>query len=335
VADYLQTLDDAYSKLYTSKQTDLESKKKKDLADLDTVEAGIKNTYKGVKDGLGTRKTDTQAKYSGLYTGLDNQLTEGKEGYYNDRNGAALDNSQRYQEIKDYMARNNLMSSGENVDAMLRANTNYNNILGNIYSSEKKFEKGIGDTRNQYNLDEQNAYNDIDNQLSASESEEATKLADIMTKRGQLDTDMNSELLSYKDSLDAQKLIDINEYNERLRQEAVAKEMAAAEAKAAAARSSSSGGSRSSSSSSAQDKKQKEADTNATWAELYNQIDDRSGEAFLRQNRDNIIQNLGSAEYNKMLDYVKNYQYSATENQVYGRNQKNRTPDTYMSDYTY
>lgn len=325
MADYFQSIEDMYNKLKQAKKTSLENDTQQKLAGLDSQQQALANQYQELQNTLNARKQATQGQYQTLYTGLDNQLNQGKDQYYQDRNSAALNNAQNTQKIRDYMARNNLMSSGENVDAMLRGNTDYNNNLGNIYSNEQQFTRGIGDKRNQYSLEEQNAYNDINNQLGAADREKAQKIADILNQRNLLNTSMLSELQAYQDQLDAQKVKDVADYNERLRQEAAARAQQAAAARASAAKASASSATKSAAA-------QKQKDTDAVWNELYANIDQRSGEQFLQQNRSAIISNLGSKVYKDMLDYVQNYKYSAAENQRYGRNMKDATPQNYYRD---
>lgn len=224
MADYLKSLEDTYSKLYKTKEQEALRKKQQGLTDLEAQQNALINQYQELQNALNARKQATQRQYQGLYTDLDNQLNQGKEQYYQDRNNASVNNVQRVQQIRDYMARNNLMSSGENVDATLRANTDYNNSLGNIYGAEQQFTRGINDKRNEYSLAEQNAYTDIDNQLSAADREKAQKLAALSSQRNLLDTNYLSELQSYKDQLDADRVQKIAEYNEKLRQEELQKQ---------------------------------------------------------------------------------------------------------------
>lgn len=224
MASYLDNIEDIYSKMYKTKEQQTLQKKQQSLADIEAQKTGVTNQYQELQNALKQRKQATASQYQGLYTNLNNQAQEGQQGYYQDRNNASVRNVQNVQSIRDYMARNNLMSSGENVDAMLRANTDLNNNLGSIYSNEQQFNRGIQDKRNSYLAQEQGAYGEIDNSLSAADREQAQKISDLMNRIRLTNEGYDSELMSYRDELESKKASEINAYNERLRQEELQKQ---------------------------------------------------------------------------------------------------------------
>lgn len=179
---YLDNIEEMYKKLYNSKQQQALQKKNQDLAGLQTEQSDISNQYTDLLNGLKTKQTDAQ------------------QGFYQDRNNVALNNAQRTQEIRDYMAKNNLMSSGENPDAIMRANTDLNNNLGNIYSAEKQSD------------------NYYAGQMDSTNRDKLAKLTDLANRTRLVNEGYNSDLQAYKDQLDAQKLQDVNAYNQQQEQ---------------------------------------------------------------------------------------------------------------------
>ena len=61
---------------------------------------------------------------------LNQQKADGEVEYYNEKNKSSLANQKNTQAIRDYMARNNLLNSGENADAILRNRADYANDIG-------------------------------------------------------------------------------------------------------------------------------------------------------------------------------------------------------------
>lgn len=104
------------------------------------IEKYYDNTYSSRYNELAKQKNDALSQ-------LDGQYEKGKAEYYGQRNTASLGNAQQTQRIRDYMAKNNLMGSGESVDAQLRSATDFSNAMGGIQRSENDFNKGIEDNR--------------------------------------------------------------------------------------------------------------------------------------------------------------------------------------------
>lgn len=208
-----------YDSLYKSKYDELVRQKENALKETANRENQTNLQYKELNDKYNQNRLETKNKYQGLYTGLDNQQTEAKEKYYGDRNNVASQNARQSQQIRDYMAKNNLLQSGENVDAMLRSNTDYSNNMANVYTNEQNTNRAIGDKRNEYKLTEQTAYSSIDNAIAAAERERTQKIQELMAYRKSLDDDFNSKNSSLLSETEANKLKDINAYNEQLRRE--------------------------------------------------------------------------------------------------------------------
>ena len=214
-----------YTDLYNSRYGDLEREKSEGYQSATNQENQVKNNYAEALKKYEQNKLETQNKYKTLNTNLDNQQKEAKNTYYNQRNQAAVNNAKTTARTRDWLAANNLLQSGENVDAMLRANTDFNNTLGTIYTNEQATNRSINDTRNQYALDEQAAYNSINNSIGAAEREQAQKLNEILAYRKSLDDNFGSKLNSLKSEISANAIKDINAYNEQLRQEAYQKQL--------------------------------------------------------------------------------------------------------------
>ena len=118
---------------------------------------------------------------------LEEEKTSGEKTYYDDRNKAYTQNVQNTQAIRDYMAKNNLLQSGENVDALLRSTSDLSNNVGKINDNERTFNNSINN------------------------------------RRTNLNNDYLSSLASAKADYEAQKQKDIMAYEEQLRQEALAR----------------------------------------------------------------------------------------------------------------
>lgn len=105
---------------------------------------------------------------------LDKQNAENNENFYNQRNQAAYENANSKRSIRDYMAKNNLLQSGESVDALLRNNTDYSNSMGTINSNETKAKNEILNNRNKIN-------SEFDGNVAAAKAEiEAQKIQAIL-----------------------------------------------------------------------------------------------------------------------------------------------------------
>jgi len=208
-----------YDSLYKSKYDELVRQKEKSLQETSNRESQTNLQYKELNDKYNKNKIETKNKYQGLYTGLDNQQADAKEKYYGDRNSVASQNARQSQQIRDYMAKNNLLQSGENVDAMLRSNTDYSNNMSNVYTNEQNTNRAIGDKRNEYKLGEQSAYTDINNSITAAERERTQKIQELMAYRQGLEEDFNSKNSSLLSEIESNKIRDVNAYNEQLRRE--------------------------------------------------------------------------------------------------------------------
>ena len=139
------------------------------------------------------------ARYNELLTSKNNELADvdiqenkSKETYNTQRNTAAFNNAKTTQQIRDYMAKNNLLRSGENVDALLRNKTDFMNSMGTINTNEANFKNELNINRNRIN------------------------------------SNFETNKLALQNQLSANAIKDINEYNERLRQEALQRELARA-----------------------------------------------------------------------------------------------------------
>lgn len=307
-----------YESLYKSKYDELVRQKENALKETANKENQTNLQYKELNDKYNQNRLETQNKYKGLYTGLDNQQAEAKEKYYGDRNTVASQNARQTQQIRDYMAKNNLLQSGENVDAMLRSNTDYSNNMANVYTNEQNTNRSIGDKRNEYKLGEQTAYSNIDNSIAASERERVQKIQELMAYRTSLEDDFNSKNNSLLSETEANKLKDINAYNEQIRreqweaeqqriayerqvaeqqrQEEAARQLAAQQS----ARSYSSGGGSSSSSSTADNKKNLKAEFITM---TQSKTDNYKAQRFLNDSRDDIVNQYGYAFYKELEDY--------------------------------
>lgn len=307
----IQDIQSMYDKLYSSKYNDLVNKKQTSLGELSNQETGVTNKYQELTDTLNKRKTDTSAQYKNLYTGLDNQQKEGDQNYYNERNQASVQNVQQSRAIRDWMARNNLLQSGESADALMRNNTDYNNNMGTISTNQSSYNKGLLDKRNQYSLAEQSAYEDISNQLSAGEREKAQSLAAILSQRNQLEGSFLNNIEALKAETEASKMKDILSWQEQERarewqaeqsriawereQQAAAEQRAFQAQQAALSRSSS----RSSGGGSGGSGTYKTADVKNAIAEMINQSSGVEAQKYLNNNKDAIVNSIGLSAYNQ------------------------------------
>ena len=308
-----------YDSLYKSKYDELVRQKESALKETSNKENQTNLQYKELNDKYNQNRLETQNKYQGLYTGLDNQQSEAKEKYYGDRNTVASQNARQAQQIRDYMAKNNLLQSGENVDAMLRSNTDYSNNMANVYTNEQNTNRSIGDKRNEYKLGEQTVYSNIDNSIAAAERERVQKIQELMAYRKSLDDDFNSKNTSLLSETEANKIRDINAYNEQIRreqweaeQQRIAYERQVAEqkrqeesarqlaAQQAASRSSSSGGS------SATVEKRNRDNLIVEFENLVKSKNNWQARDFLDQGKSQIVNDYGYDTYKKLYDMYWN-----------------------------
>ena len=293
-----------YDSLYKSKYDELVRQKNSALQETANRENQTNLQYKELNDKYNQNRVETQNKYQGLYTGLDNQQSEAKEKYYGDRNNVASQNARQAQQIRDYMAKNNLLQSGESVDAMLRSNTDYSNNMANVYTNEQNTNRAIGDKRNEYKLGEQTAYSSIDNAIAAAEREKTQKIQELMAYRKSLDDDFNSKNNSLRSEIESNALKEINAYNEQLRreqweaeQQRIAYERQQQLATQQAAYKASSSGSSSKSSVT--------ADKNnmiAEFKDLMSSKNNWKARDFLENGKDQIIADYGYATWSQMND---------------------------------
>ena len=114
---------------------------------------------------------------------LNQQKADGEVEYYNEKNKSSLANQKNTQAIRDYMARNNLLNSGENADAILRNRTDYANDIGRINSDHRNFNNNIERQKSKLNSD----YNyDIATAKSDYEAQKQKALMDYKLQQQQL-----------------------------------------------------------------------------------------------------------------------------------------------------
>lgn len=121
-----------------------------------------------------TKYNDLVKNKTSALSELDKQSAENNENFYNQRNQAAYENANSKRSIRDYMAKNNLLQSGESVDALLRNSTDYSNSMGTINSNETKAKNEILNNRNKIN-------SEFDGNVAAAKAEiEAQKIQAIL-----------------------------------------------------------------------------------------------------------------------------------------------------------
>ena len=114
---------------------------------------------------------------------LNQQKADGETEYYNEKNKSSLANAKNVQAIRDYMARNNLLNSGENADAILRNRTDYANDIGRINSDQRQFNNNIERQKSKLNSD----YNyDLATAKSDYEAQKQKALLDYQMQQQQL-----------------------------------------------------------------------------------------------------------------------------------------------------
>ena len=232
-----------YDSLYKSKLGALENSRNEALLGLANREKSISNNYVTTESNLNKQREDTKNSYLDRYTQLDNEYQKGEKKYYNDRDNAALGNSRNTQAIRDYMARANLIQSGESVDALLRNNTDHINTQNSIYAQENEFKRDLGNTRSQYQRDEASTYAGFDNQLAAAMRDRDLNLAAILSEREQANKSYNSSLESIKSEVEYARIKELNDYNKMLEERAYQQQLAAASRSYSGGSGSSSGGS--------------------------------------------------------------------------------------------
>lgn len=214
-----------YDELYKSKYDQLLKEKENKLNGLDSQGKQIDNTFTNTKSEIERQREDVTNRYNQKYSELENDAAKGKEKYYGDRNNAAYSHAKNTQSTRDYMAKQNLLQSGESVDAMLRGNTDFSNTLGEIYGAEQNFNKGIADTRSKYTTEQNSYYGQLDNSLNSALSERDRLLAALESERNTINSGFDGSLGALQSEIKNQAMKDIMAYEEQLRQEAYQKQM--------------------------------------------------------------------------------------------------------------
>ena len=205
-----------YKALYDSRAKEYEIAKRKQLESLDNELKSYTNAYNSTKNQIELNKKNTANKYQEMYKDLDNQAQEGKNRYYKDRNNASVDYSKNTHAIRDYMAKHNLLQSGESVDALLRNNTDFSNNMGSIRDNENTFNKNITDTRYSYLRDETSAYANYDKSLADALAEYDLNRGRIVQNRTSAENDYLDKLEALKKEVEANKLKDLMAYQQSL-----------------------------------------------------------------------------------------------------------------------
>lgn len=203
-------------------------------------------------------------------TDLRRQLADQLPQYQTARAQADVGQVQDFNKLKEYMASNGAFSSGDNLSRASNILTQRTNKVNQINGNENAFTIGM----NNKIADANNAYNSNVNAVSSQ--------------------------------LDFEKLKQIEDLRERLRQEQLAKEAEDRQyqRQLALSRRSSGGGS-----SSASQKASKEQTANQVWSVFEQRMRDGMADEFLRDNAEGIISNLGRTEYYKMKDMYEKARY--------------------------
>jgi len=349
-----------YDSLYNSKIGTLENSKNEALMQLGHKETSINNQYKDTESNINKMRTDTQNSYIDKYSDLDTQAGEGKKKFYNDQNNAAVSNSKNTQAIRDYMARANLLQSGESVDALLRNQTDYTNTKNSIYAQENDFNKNINTTRSQFQRDEASAYAGLDNQIASALRNKDSNLKAILDERDQTHKSYNNSVGGLRSEVEYGRLGKVSEYNQAMEQRAyaekqlqdqrayedkkaleereyqakmLAEERAYQERVAAASRSYSSGGSSGSSGSSkssgssgssSTSTTQIKKDLKAEFQNLANTQQNHQAQLFLQENKQALTDQYGAAYYKELEDWYWNDLGDYYSNQAKVSNNKNK-----------
>lgn len=295
------------------------------MAYLDEQIQKIKDLNDGVKK---QRLGELVNQKDQAVTDLRRQLSDQLPAYQTARAQADVMETQNLNKLKEYMANNGAFSSGDNLSRGSNVLTQKTNTINQVNGNENAFTSGITNKI----ADANTAYNNNVNSVTQSiDNETASSIEALRDKVRQEEIQKQQQELAYQRQLEqqaAERAWQEQQAQKQFeRQLQMQREQQAASLKAASVKSSSSN-----SSSTKAAAAQKQKDTDAVWSELYNNIDRRTAEGFLQSNRNAIIANLGTSEYNKMLNYVKDYTYSAAENKQYTQRTNNRRPDTYMGD---
>jgi len=259
----------------------------------------VNNLNKSVditKQQYGNSQADLTNKYNNLYTGLDQDTTKAQDTAYTGDNTVDTTVNENLNRVNNIMARNGWLGGGENLQAQLNSNSDRMNGRGRVGGELSGTLQTILNNRNTY---------------KANQTSEANK---INTDQQNALNTLNGQLSSAL----ADKLSRINSIK------AAAQQAAAAAAQAAASRAAASAKSAKAS-----------ADKAPTSAQLYNAgleslagaMDSGEGYLFLRDQKGNLINDMGQVNYNKLVKY---YQDNAS-NGDYGAYTTSATLDKYSS----
>jgi hypothetical protein len=208
---------------------------------------------------------------------LDTSKAEGLNKSYEGRNDIVQTNATNTNRVRDWMAKNNLLRSGENADAMLRANTDMSNALSSNRAAETGFLKGIAQKLAELGQSRDSNKNKYQTEQNSKVNGYKQQISDLDTNTSEQDILNNIEASRQKDLMTAKSELD--DYN---RQQAAAR-----------ARTSSSGGST------------KKTKTPTEKESMYSAMNDAgvNGQAsqFIEENKNGIIGNLGTSAYNDMV----------------------------------
>lgn len=222
----LDELNKSYDSLYKSRMGQLTSARDQELLNLSGQGGKIRSNYDITLRDIEKSRLDTQNKYLDLYTGLVNKQRDGVADYYNQRNGAMFQNAKNVQALREHMARNNLLASGESVDGMLRNNSDFSNNMGGIKSNESLFLRELNDTRNRYKGEEQSAYTSFENSRLKASEEKARLIAELAAQKSGIYSKFNKDKLSAFDDIEAQKAKAIFDYQQAEKDRALQRELA-------------------------------------------------------------------------------------------------------------
>lgn len=251
----ISDIEKIYQNMFESQRQNLKNKTDQELLGLTSQENQVNNEYQTLVNELANRRKQAQGEYQ------------------TQQNQAAVGNARNVAGIRDWMAKNNLLQSGENVDAILRANTDYGNEQGRIKGAESQY------------------YTGLDMQRGTADREKANRLSDIMGKRNLINNSFNDQVMALQKEMEAQKARELLQYKQQ--QEAIARQQAAARATRT------SGGSRSSTSNT-------KDGIRSQFAQLM-QDPNANVYQWLEGNRNALINVLGETEYNQMRAMFNNY----------------------------
>lgn len=248
------------------------------------------------KTALDRNIADTNNQYNNIYKDLDTQYgndtkvldenkAEGLNKSYQARNDLVQTNVTNTNRVRDWMAKNNLLRSGENADAMLRSNTDMTNSLSSNKASENSFLKGVMQKLAELGQSRDSNKNKYQTEQNSKINAYKQQISDLDTNTAEQDIFNNVEATRSKDLMTAQSELD--DYN---RQQAAAAQ--AARVKATASRT-------------AATNKPKTTKPPTEKESMYSAMQQAgvNGQAsqFISENANGISGNLGEATYNDMV----------------------------------